>query len=119
MVAQWRGWPYRARGDGGDTLHWYNVTALSCASVGLKSVPLSRVPPSSLEGCDVEAVQEWAAQCHGVDIGLTTQLPYSARDGLTGRVGRIVLGYDSKAVSEGRRGEHSPLTRAPVACQSI
>jgi hypothetical protein len=29
MVAQWRGWPYRAGGDGGDALHWSGVTAPS------------------------------------------------------------------------------------------
>jgi hypothetical protein len=28
-------------------------------------------------------------------------------------------GYDSQAVLEGRRGGDSPLTRTPVACQSI
>jgi hypothetical protein len=83
------------------------------------SVPLSRVLPSSLEGCDVEAVQEWAAQFHGVDIGLPAQLPYNARDGLTGRVDGTASGYDSKAVSDGRCGEDSPLTRALMACQSI
>jgi hypothetical protein len=66
-----------------------------------------------------EAVQEWVAQCHRFDTGLTAQLPYSARDGLTGRVGGTAPGYDSQAVSEGQRGEDSPLTRAPVACQSI
>jgi hypothetical protein len=32
-----------------------------------------RVPPSSFEGCGVEAVPEWAAQCHGVDTSLTAQ----------------------------------------------
>jgi hypothetical protein len=87
MVAQQRGWPHRAGGDGGDVLHWSGVTASSRAGAGLMSVPLSRVPPSSFEGCDVEAIPEWAAQCHGVDTGLPAQLPYSARDGLTGRVG--------------------------------
>jgi hypothetical protein len=57
----------------------------------------------------VESVQEWAAQCHGADTGLTAQPPYSARDGFTGRVGRTASGYDSQAVSEGRRGKDSPF----------
>jgi hypothetical protein len=48
----------------------------------------------------VGVVPEWAAQCHGVDTGLPAQLPYSARDGLTGRVGGTATGYDSQAVSE-------------------
>jgi hypothetical protein len=66
----------------------------------------------------MEVVQEWAAQCHGVDTSLLAQLPYSARDGLTGRVCGTTSGYDSQAVSEGQRGDDSPLTRAPAACQS-
>jgi hypothetical protein len=44
---------------------------------------------------------------------------YSAKDGLTGRVGGTAPGFDSQAVSEGRHGRDSPLTRAPAACQSI
>jgi hypothetical protein len=83
------------------------------------SVPLSRVPPSSFEGCDVQAVSEWAAQCHEVDTGLPAQFPYSARDGIMGRVGGMAPRYDSQAVLEGRHGEDSRLTRAPAACQSI
>jgi hypothetical protein len=67
----------------------------------------------------VHAVRELVAQCHRVDTDLPSQLPYSARDGLTGRVGRTAPGYDSQAVSEGMRGEDSLLTRVPVACQSI
>jgi hypothetical protein len=67
----------------------------------------------------VQAVQEWAAQCYGVDTGLTAQLPYSARDGLMGRVGGTAPEYDSQAVSEGWCGEDSLLTRAPASCQSI
>jgi hypothetical protein len=51
-------------------------------------------------GCGVQAVREWAAQCHGIDTGLPAQFPYSARDGLTRRVGGIAPGYDSQAVSE-------------------
>jgi hypothetical protein len=67
----------------------------------------------------VQAVREWAAQCHEVDTGLAAQVPYSARDGLTGRVGGTALGYDSQAVLEGWHGEDSLLTRAPAACQRI
>jgi hypothetical protein len=61
-------------------------------------------------GCDVEFIQEWAAQCHGVDTGLPAQLPHSARDGLTGKVGGTAPRYDARAVSKGRHGEDSPLT---------
>jgi hypothetical protein len=64
----------------------------------------------------VQAVREWAAQFHGVDTGPPAQLPHSARDGLTGRVGGTTPGYHSQAVSEGRRGEDSPLTWALAAC---
>jgi hypothetical protein len=39
------------------------------------AVHLSRVLSSSFEGCDVEAVQEWVAQCHGV----TLTIPHSTR----------------------------------------
>jgi hypothetical protein len=48
MAAQRRGWPHRTGGDGGGTLHWPDVTALSCAGVGEVSVSFSRVlrPPS-------------------------------------------------------------------------
>jgi hypothetical protein len=87
--------------------------------MGQAAVPLSRVPPSPFEGCDVEAVREWVAQCHGVDTNLPAQLPHSAWDGRTGLVGGTAPGYDSQAVSESRRGEDSPLTRAPAACQGI
>jgi hypothetical protein len=82
-------------------------------------VPLSRVPLSSFERCDMEAVREWVAQCYAVDTDLPAQLPHSARDGRTRQVGRTALGYDSQAVSKGRRGGDSPLTRAPTACHSI
>jgi hypothetical protein len=34
MVAQRRGWPRRAGVDGGDALHWSDITALSRASTG-------------------------------------------------------------------------------------
>jgi hypothetical protein len=57
----------------------------------------------------VEAVREWAAQCHGVDIGLPAQLPHSANEGRTGRVGGTAPGYDSQTVSESRRGGDSPF----------
>jgi hypothetical protein len=67
----------------------------------------------------MQAVREWATQCHGVDTVLPAQLPYSVRDGHTGRVGGTTLRYDSQAVSEGRRGKDSLLTRVPAACQSI
>jgi hypothetical protein len=65
------------------------------------------------------SVREWAAQCHRVDTGLPEQLPHSAEDGCTGLVGGIAPGYDSQAVSEGRRGGDSLLTWAPAAHQSI
>jgi hypothetical protein len=116
MVAQRRGWPHRAGGDGGDAPHWSDVTASSCTGAGLSFVPLSRVLLSSFEGCDVEAVQEWAAQCHGVGTSLPAQLHHSAREGLTGRFGGTTPGYDSQVVSEGQHGEDSLLTPAPAAC---
>jgi hypothetical protein len=34
MVAQQRGWPHRAGGDGGDAPHWSDVTASSRAGAG-------------------------------------------------------------------------------------
>jgi hypothetical protein len=96
-------------------------------SAGLMSVSRHRVDdrtpfegsPSSFKGCDVEVVREWAAHFHGVDIGLPAKLPHSAMDGRTGGLSGTASGYDSQAVSEGRRGGDSPLTRAPAACQSI
>jgi hypothetical protein len=57
----------------------------------------------------VEAVQEWAVQCHGVDTGLPAQLLDNARDGRTGRVGGTTPRYDSQAVLEGRCGGDSPF----------
>jgi hypothetical protein len=101
-VAQWRGWPHRAESDGGDALRWSDVTAPSWAGAGQMVVPLSSVPSSSFEGCDVEAVREWVVQCRGVDTGLPAQLPHSAGDGRIARVGGTTPGYDSQAVSEGR-----------------
>jgi hypothetical protein len=58
----------------------------------------------------MKTIWEWAAQCHRIDTGLPAQFLYSARDGLTGRVGRTAPGYDSQAVSEGRHGGDSSLT---------
>jgi hypothetical protein len=46
-------------------------------------------------------------------------VPYSGGDGLTRRVGETAPGYDSQAVSEGRHGGDSSLTRAPALCQNI
>jgi hypothetical protein len=43
--------------------------------VELVAIPLSRVSPSSFEGLDVEEVQEWVAQCHG----MTLTFPHSTR----------------------------------------
>jgi hypothetical protein len=63
----------------------------------------------------VVEVREWAAQCHG----MTPAFPHSAEDGRTARVGGTALGYDSQAVSEGRRGGDSPLTQAPATYQGI
>jgi hypothetical protein len=51
-------------------LRWSDVMAPSWASEGQMVVPLSRVPPSSFEEFEVEAVREGTAQCRGVDIGL-------------------------------------------------
>jgi hypothetical protein len=87
MVAQWRGWPHRAASDGGDVLCWSDITAPSWAGARQMVVPLSRVPPSSFEGCDMEAAREWPAQRRGVDTGLPAQLPHSVGDGRTTRVG--------------------------------
>jgi hypothetical protein len=50
MVAQRRGWPHRADGDGGDVPHWSNVAALSRASARQAFITFSRVPLSSFEG---------------------------------------------------------------------
>jgi hypothetical protein len=59
MVVQRREWTHRAEGDGGDALHWSDVTASSRAGAGLTPVPLSRVLLPSFEGCVMEAIQEW------------------------------------------------------------
>jgi hypothetical protein len=55
--------------------------------------------------------------CYRFDWPYRT-MSYSGGDGLTRRVGETVPGYDSQAVSVGRRGGDSPLTRAPTSCQS-
>jgi hypothetical protein len=47
------------------------------------------------------------------DTGLPAQRPHSAGDGCT------TPGYDSQAVSEGRRGMDLPLTWAPARHHSI
>jgi hypothetical protein len=65
----------------------------------------------------METVREWEAQCHRVDTGLPTQLPHSAEDGRTRRVGGTTPRYDSPVVSEDWRGGDSLLTRAPASCQ--
>jgi hypothetical protein len=53
------------------------------------------------------------------DISLPAQLPHSAGDGRTARVGGIAPRYDSQTVSEGWRGGDSPLTWARMTHQSI
>jgi hypothetical protein len=53
------------------------------------------------------------------DTGLPTQHPHNVGYGCTVRVGRTTLRSDSQAVSDGRHGRDSPLTWAPVMCQSI
>jgi hypothetical protein len=53
------------------------------------------------------------------DTDLPAQHPHSAGNGRSVRVGRTAPGYDSQAVSEGRRGGDSPLTRAPTTYQGI
>jgi hypothetical protein len=60
MAAQWWGWPHRAESDGGDVLRWFDVTAPSWVGARQMAILLSKVSPSSFEGCDVEAVREWA-----------------------------------------------------------
>jgi hypothetical protein len=53
MVAQDRGWPHKAAGDGWDVLRPPLVMALSWANVGSATVRFSRVLPSPFEGRDV------------------------------------------------------------------
>jgi hypothetical protein len=58
----------------------------SQVGTGQVAVPLSRVPPSSFEGCNVEEVREWAAQCRGMapsfPHSIRTALGMAARRGL-------------------------------------
>jgi hypothetical protein len=60
MAAQRRRWPHRARGDGGAVLSWPYVTASSWTGAESVVVCLSRVSPSSFEGCGMEEGWEWA-----------------------------------------------------------
>jgi hypothetical protein len=73
MAAQRRGWPHRARGDGGDALHWYDITASSCAGVGEVSISFSRALPSSFEGA---ARRSYGSRRHSV-TELTLASPHS------------------------------------------
>jgi hypothetical protein len=74
MVAQWRGWMYKADGDGGDALHWFDVIVLSRVGAGQMSVPFSRVPSSSFEGA---TRQPYRSGWHSV-TELTLALPHNA-----------------------------------------
>jgi hypothetical protein len=56
-------------------LYHPRITALSWAVAGLVTVHISRVSPSSFEGCDVEEVREWVTQCYG----MTLAIPHSTR----------------------------------------
>jgi hypothetical protein len=58
MAVQWRGWPHRTGGDGGDALYRPYITASSQVGVELVVVPLSRVSSSFFEGRDMEEVRE-------------------------------------------------------------
>jgi hypothetical protein len=69
VALQGRGWPHRTDSDGDG----------APASLTSRSDPAesreegSRVRPAPLRGRGAFAVQEWAAQCHGVDTGLVAQ----------------------------------------------
>jgi hypothetical protein len=95
----------QGRGDGGDALHWSDVTALSNAGVG-RRLYLFKVfcrPPS--RGTTWGSYESgW----HSV-TELTLAFPHSAKDDHTGQVGETTPGCDSQAVSEGRRGGDSPF----------
>jgi hypothetical protein len=65
-------------GDGEDTLRRPYVTASSWVGAGLVAIPFLRVPSSSFERCDMEEVQEWAAQCQG----MTPAFPHNTRTAL-------------------------------------
>jgi hypothetical protein len=86
MVEQRRTWPHRAEGDGGDALHHPHITASSWAGTELVVVHFSRVSPSSFEGCDVEVVREWVAQCYEMTLAILhdtcTALGMAAQCGL-------------------------------------
>jgi hypothetical protein len=73
MVALQWGWPHRADSDGGDTPHWFDVTASSREGARQVSVPFSRVPPSSFEGA---ACRPYDSGRHSV-TELTLALPHS------------------------------------------
>jgi hypothetical protein len=100
MMAQWRGWPHRTGGDGEDALCRPYVTASSWASAELVAALLSRVPPSSFEGREVEEVPEWVTQCHG----MTPAFPHSTRTtlGMAAQCGLVEQRQDliPQAVSE-------------------
>jgi hypothetical protein len=57
-------------GGGEDALRRPYVTVSSWAGAELVVVRLSRVPSSSFEGCDVEEVREWVAQCYGMTLAI-------------------------------------------------
>jgi hypothetical protein len=73
MVAQRRGWPNRARGDGGDALRWFDVMVSPRVGVGQVFVPFSRVSPSSFEGA---ARRPYGGGWHSV-TELTLASPHS------------------------------------------
>jgi hypothetical protein len=87
LAAQQQGWSHRTRGDGGDAFHHPHVTVPSWVDAELVDVHLLKVSSSSFEGCNVEEVREWAAQCHG----MTLASPHRAWDG------RIVAGWSDNA----------------------
>jgi hypothetical protein len=98
--------------------HWSDVTASSRAGARQASVPFSRVPPSSFEGA---ACGPYESGRHSV-TELTLALPHSVvqwRGWPHQGGGETAPRYDSQAVSEGRHGGDSPLTRAPAVCRSI
>jgi hypothetical protein len=99
-------------------LHWSDVTLSSCAGARQAFVLFSRVPQSSFEAA---ARQPHRSGWYSVMV-LTLALPHSAVQwrGWPHKEGwRKALRYDSKAVSEGQRGEVSSLTQALAACHSI
>jgi hypothetical protein len=101
MVAQRRGWPHKAGGDGGDVLHHRRVTALSWAGTGLVALRLSRVSPPPFVGCGVGKVREWATLCHGVAPAIPHSTDTTPGMAAQRRIGRTAPGFDSQAVSGG------------------